>query len=52
MKHRNSNKDVMIKKKGQGRKYTLGKMIAIFKADQDETSEKYSISEWWLQPDS
>ncbi len=25
-------------------------MTAIFKADESETAENYSISEWWLQP--
>ena len=34
----------------QGRHYNLGKMQAIFKADVEETKERYSISEWWLEP--
>ena len=25
-------------------------MTAIFKADENETNEKYSVSEWWLAP--
>jgi mannose-6-phosphate isomerase-like protein (cupin superfamily) len=25
-------------------------MTVIFKADENETDEKYSISEWWLEP--
>lgn len=44
--------DSIILKTGQGRKYNCGTMTAIFKADEDETNEKYSISEWWLQPNS
>ena len=28
----------------------MGRMRAIFKADQDETAGRYSISEWWLEP--
>lgn len=25
---------------------------AVFKADGDETRRKYSISEWWLEPNT
>jgi mannose-6-phosphate isomerase-like protein (cupin superfamily) len=32
--------------------YECGNMTAIFKADEKETDEKYSISEWWLNPNS
>jgi mannose-6-phosphate isomerase-like protein (cupin superfamily) len=46
------DEDVILLKKGQGRKYNLGPMTAIFKADADETDNKYSISEWWLDPHS
>lgn len=42
----------LILPEGQGRVYNCGTMTAIFKADEDETSEKYSISEWWLEPNS
>jgi mannose-6-phosphate isomerase-like protein (cupin superfamily) len=35
---------------GEGRTYALGKMRAVFKADEDETLARYSISEWWLEP--
>lgn len=34
----------------QGRAYPMGRMRAIFKADQAESAGKYSVSEWWLQP--
>ncbi|WP_206606451.1 cupin domain-containing protein [Steroidobacter cummioxidans] len=37
---------------GQGRVYPMGRMRAIFKADGDETETKYSISEWWLEPNT
>lgn len=50
MKHKNSENDVLVLKKGEGREYKLGTMSAVFKADIDETAEKYSISEWWLEP--
>lgn len=35
---------------GQGRRYDMGPITAIFKADGDETAQGYSISEWWLEP--
>lgn len=36
----------------QGRSYALGSMHAVFKADGNETADRYSISEWWLEPHS
>lgn len=42
----------IVLKANEGRKYNLGTMTAIFKADEEETNEKYSISEWWLEPHS
>ena len=35
---------------GEGRAYPMGAIAAIFKADGAETADKYSISEWWLEP--
>ena len=35
---------------GQGRHYPMGRIGAIFKADEGETAGAYSISEWWLDP--
>jgi quercetin dioxygenase-like cupin family protein len=34
----------------QGRKYEMGRMRAVFFADEHETDARYSISEWWLKP--
>lgn len=34
----------------QGRLYDLGSMKATFKADEEETRQRYCISEWWLNP--
>jgi mannose-6-phosphate isomerase-like protein (cupin superfamily) len=35
---------------GQGRTYPMGRISATFKADGPETNQRYSISEWWLDP--
>lgn len=35
---------------GAGRRYAMGPMEAVFKADAAETESRYSISEWWLEP--
>lgn len=48
MQHKKS----IVLKKGEGRKYNMGSMQAVFLADEQETEEKYSISEWWLDPES
>lgn len=36
----------------EGRRYALGQMTAVFKADCAETADRYSVSEWWLEPDT
>lgn len=35
---------------GEGRRYEMGRINAVFKADGAETADRYSISEWWLDP--
>lgn len=35
---------------GEGRAYPMGRISATFKADGAETADRYSISEWWLEP--
>ncbi len=50
MKHKKNHTETLILEEGQGRIYNCGTMTAIFKADENETKEKYSISEWWLAP--
>jgi mannose-6-phosphate isomerase-like protein (cupin superfamily) len=52
MKHKNDCTQTLVLDAGQGRVYNLGPMTAIFKADGNETDEKYSVSEWWLEPNS
>jgi mannose-6-phosphate isomerase-like protein (cupin superfamily) len=37
---------------GEGRSYPMGRISALFKADGDETAKRYSISEWWLEPNT
>ena len=52
MKHEKGYAEAIILAKGDGRVYNCGTMTAIFKADENETNEKYSVSEWchlWLR---
>lgn len=37
---------------GAGRSYAMGRIDAVFKADGAETGQGYSISEWWLEPNT
>lgn len=37
---------------GEGRTYDMGRITAVFKADGDEAGGAYSISEWWLEPNT
>ncbi len=37
---------------GEGRAYPMGRISALFKADGAETQARYSISEWWLEPNT
>lgn len=37
---------------GEGRDYPMGRIAASFKADGAETDHTYSISEWWLEPNT
>lgn len=34
----------------EGRRYDMGALQAIFKADGAQTQSRFSISEWWLEP--
>ncbi len=42
--------NALIIQPDEGRIYEMGRMRAIFKADNAETANRYSISEWWLEP--
>lgn len=52
MEHKLNETDKILLNPGEGRTYQCGTMTAIFKADENETANKYSISEWWLEPNS
>ena len=52
MEHKENETDTIILKSGEGRVYKGGTMTAVFKAGENETADKYSISEWWLEPNS
>ncbi len=52
MRHAKNKSDQILLKAGEGRVYQCGKMTAIFKTDENETDDKYSVSEWWLEPNS
>ena len=42
----------IILRPGEGRSYPMGRISAVFKADGEETAGRYSISEWWLEPNT
>ncbi|HEX6244271.1 MAG TPA: cupin domain-containing protein [Polyangiales bacterium] len=49
MSQKPARKPVVLRP-GAGRNYPMGRINAVFKADEDETAQAYSISEWWLEP--
>lgn len=44
------SREVIALPPGGGRRYEMGKLTALFKADEAETRAAYSVSEWILQP--
>jgi mannose-6-phosphate isomerase-like protein (cupin superfamily) len=38
----------IVLKPGEGRRYDMGALQAVFKADGSEVQDGFSISEWWL----
>lgn len=46
------NRSAIVLATGQGREYPMGRISANFKADGAETDNGYSISEWWLEPNT
>lgn len=52
-KEENSKKaKVIVVPAGEGRSYPMGRITAVFKADGEETGKRYSVSEWWLEPNT
>ncbi|KFN49514.1 cupin domain-containing protein [Arenimonas composti] len=49
---RDDTRAPVVLRPGEGRHYAMGGMSAVFKADEGETGSAYSISEWWLEPDT
>src|SRR5450432_180510 len=47
---RPSSRKPLVLGPGQRRLYPMGRIAALFKADELETESRYSISEWWLEP--
>jgi len=47
-----TSSSVVVLLPGEGRSYPMGRISSIFKADRKETGEKYSVSEWWLEPNT
>jgi quercetin dioxygenase-like cupin family protein len=47
-----SNRSPFVLTPGAGRRYEMGRISALFKADGAETNFGYSISEWWLEPNT
>jgi mannose-6-phosphate isomerase-like protein (cupin superfamily) len=41
--------EVIVLPPGAGRSYQAGPMRAVFKADGEETDDRYCVSEWWLE---
>lgn len=37
---------------GEGRSYDVRPMESVFKADGEETADRYAVSEWWVEPRS
>jgi quercetin dioxygenase-like cupin family protein len=48
--HDDSRRASVVLGAGEGRRYDMGRIQAIFKSDGTETAGAYSISEWRLEP--
>lgn len=45
---RDSDRQPIVLLPDEGRRFAMGRIQAVFKADGDETLNRCSISEWWL----
>ncbi len=50
--HRTRKRKPIILAAGAGRSYPMGRISSVFKADGAETGNTYSVSEWWLEPNT
>jgi quercetin dioxygenase-like cupin family protein len=51
--HKNpEGRQPIVRLPGEGRNYPMGRIQAVFKADNAESGKAYSISEWWLDPNT
>ncbi|SFG45387.1 Cupin domain protein [Palleronia marisminoris] len=44
------NEEIIALPPDGGRRYEMGKLTALFKADEADTAARYSVSEWILAP--
>jgi mannose-6-phosphate isomerase-like protein (cupin superfamily) len=44
--------DAIVLGPGEGRFYDVRPMESVFKADGEETADRYAVSEWWVEPRS
>jgi len=51
-KKRSKKREAIILPPNGGRLYPMGRIRSVFKADGEETGNVYSISEWWLDPNT
>lgn len=51
MSQKSRTEPIVVRPK-DGRTYEMGRMKAVFKADQEETQSALSVSEWWLEPNT
>ena len=47
---KSNKRQAIVLEPGAGRSYPMGRISAVFKADGAESASRYSISEWWLEP--
>jgi quercetin dioxygenase-like cupin family protein len=52
VKSKESSASVIVLLPGEGRSYPMGRISSVFKADGKETGNRYSVSEWWLEPNT
>src|ERR1700722_16429736 len=51
-KFKTKKRNAIILRPGEGRTYPMGRIRSTFKADGAETANTYSVSEWWMDPNT